>query len=441
MSDLKEDQKEKVPYKAIAAGSIGNVVEWVDWAIYGLAAPFIASQFFPAGNATAAILQTYVVFFIGFLIRPIGAIVLGAYGDTHGRNQSLFWAIILMALGTGLIGCLPTYAQIGIWAPILLTLCRLIQGFAAGGEFGTASSFLYEYAPKSRKNFFTSFRAIGTGLGTFIGGAILSTVTFSLAPEIMAVWGWRIAFWVGAIIGLVGIYIRTQVDETPEYQKIKANNEVSKTPIKDLFKYDQRTFWTVTGMVIIPNVAFYVILVYMSSYFMSVLHLPSSTSTQIISTTTIIYTCMVAIFGFLGDYFNLRYMVAIGCAGFVIATYPVFSIFINTGTYSLIIIGMCILAACLALYVATFTVVLAEQFPTRTRNTAVSATNTLAATVFGGTAPFVATYLISVTNTPMALVYYLMASSAISFLCVLKLKDTAADVRRRESVQSQLVCK
>ena len=217
--------------KAIIAGSIGNVVEWVDWSIYGLAAPFIAAQFFPKSSSVTALLQTYGIFAIGFLIRPIGSLIIGPYGDKHGRNKALALSILMMGAGTGLIGVVPTYSSIGLFAPFLLVFLRLVQGLALGGEWGAASAYIYELAPPNRRAFISSFRPCGTGMGFFLGSGFVTVVTLVFSPATLQSWGWRVPFILAFLTAVLGLYIRLQVQESPEFLKAKETKETSEQPL------------------------------------------------------------------------------------------------------------------------------------------------------------------------------------------------------------------
>jgi MHS family proline/betaine transporter-like MFS transporter len=410
------------PVKAIIAGAIGNTVEWVDWAIYGLASPFIAAQFFPSDDPAVGLMQTFGVFALGFLIRPVGAMVLGPYGDKHGRNKALALSIILMAIGTGAIGALPTYAQIGLWAPLLLLVLRLMQGFAAGGEWGIATSFLYEYAPLHRRAFFSSFRPVGTGLGTFIGGFIITLITTFFAADTITQWAWRIPFGIAFVIGFIGLYIRLHVEESPEFEKTKESDDLSEHPLADAVKNDQRGLLITFGLTLVWNVVFYVLFTYMPTYLKTVIHVPLDVSMQTNSISTIFYTVMILVFGWLADKYNKRTMLLISCGGFLFLTYPAF-LLIGSGDFMTILGVQCLFGLLMAIFSGAVPVVIVEQFPTRTRSTAVSTAYTFNVSLFGGTAPLVATYLTTATGSAIAPAFYMMLCTFFTILAVLKCRN------------------
>ena len=415
------EQQTKLPkgiVKAIVAGSMGNVVEWIDWSIYGLASPFIAQHFFPSDNPTTSLLQAFGVFAIGFLVRPFGAMVLGPYGDKAGRNKALAVSIILMALGTGLIGILPSYASIGLLAPVLLLFFRLVQGFAAGGEWGAATAFIYELAPPNRRAFVSSFRPTGTGLGFFLGSFIITLCTMVFSPEVLKAWAWRVPFVFGFLTGLLGLYIRLQVEESPEFLKAKANKLTSEKPLTDTVKRDQRGIWVVFGLAMVWNVVYYILMTWMPAYLKTVVGLPFDVAMKVASTGTLFYTVMIPVFGWLADKYNKKMMLTVSCLGYIFLTYPAF-LLMNSGNYIVIFGVILLFCGLMAIYSGAVPVVIAEQFPTRTRNTGMSLAYTLNVSLLGGTAPMVCTWLSAVTGNPVAPAFYMIAATIVNYVAVI----------------------
>lgn len=404
--------------RAIAASSIGNVVEWLDWAIYGLAAPFIAAQMFPASDATVSLLQTYGVFAIGFLIRPIGAMVIGPYGDKRGRNKALVLSILLMGGATGCIGLVPSYASIGLAAPVLVIFLRVIQGFALGGEWGAASSFIYEIAPANRRAFVTSFRPCGTGMGFFIGSALITVMTMVLPPEMLKTWGWRIPFFCAFFTALLGLYIRLKVHESPEFEQAKAANETSEKPLADSVKYHKKGMAIVFGLAMIWNSVYYVLYTFMPVHLKTALGMPYSTALKMTTLALFAYTALVPIFGLLADRFKKKTLLSISTLGFTIAAYPGFWL-IGSGNYWAVLGVFLTFTLLMGIFGGTAQMILAEQFPTATRNTSMSVAYTLHATLLGGTAPLTVTWLTSVLHDPLAPAYYMIVCSAIAYIAVL----------------------
>ena len=407
--------------KAIVGGTIGNVVEWIDWAIYGLASPIIATQFFPKSDPMVGLMQTFAVFALGFLVRPLGAIVLGPYGDKYGRSNALSLSIILMAVGTGGIGLLPVYAQAGIWAPILLLLCRLIQGFATGAEWGTSTAFLYEYAPPNRRAFIGSTRPAGTGLGAFLGAFVLSATTTMFSPEVMSEWAWRIPFIFGGVIGLIGLYIRLRIDETPDFKEAQAKQEISEQPLKESFKNHKKGLLIVAGLGLSWNVVYYVLFVYLPTHIVAVVKVPMAVSMQINSIAALAYTIFILIVGWFADKYSKRLFLIASCVGFAIFSYPIM-VMVNSGNYWTILSAQIFFGLLMALFSGPVPTVMAELFPTTTRNTSVSVAYNISSTIFGGTAPMVATYLVAVTNNPLSPAWYVIVSVLVTLVSVMYCK-------------------
>src|SRR4051812_25145752 len=247
--------------RAVSAAVIGNVLEWYDFAVYGYIAVILARKFFPAGDEVTALLSTFLAYGLGFLARPLGGIILGRIGDTHGRKTALLITIALMAGGTVLIGILPTYAAIGIAAPLLLVAARLMQGFSAGGEWGTSTAYIVEWAPKGRRGFYGSFQQLSVVAGLLLGSGVAALLNTMLDPAQMDAWGWRVPFLLGGILGPVGLWMRRTIDETPAYTKAITTTAPATDPATPLVMA-ARAF----GFTIVWTVCFYVLLSYMPTY-------------------------------------------------------------------------------------------------------------------------------------------------------------------------------
>ena len=403
--------------RAVVAGSIGNVVEYLDWAIYGLAAPFIAAQFFPAANPTTSLLKTYGVFAIGFLIRPIGAMVIGPYGDKYGRNKALALSILLMGGATGAIGLVPTYTSIGILAPLLVILLRSIQGFALGGEWGAASAFIYEIAPAHRRALISSFRPCGTGMGFFVGSALLTLVTWMFSPEVLKAWGWRIPFFLAFFTAVLGLYIRLHVQESPEFLLAKESKQTSDKPLVDSVKYHKRGMAIVFGFGMVWNSVFYILYTLMPIYLRSASGMPYGAALKMTTQALFLYTVAVPFFGWLADKYSKKMLASIGVLGFVFLSYPGFRL-ISTGRYWVILGVFLTFSMSMAIFGGAAQVILAQQFPTKTRNTSMSLAFTMQATLFAGTAPLFVTWLTSALHDPLAPAYYMIVCSSIAYIAV-----------------------
>jgi MHS family proline/betaine transporter-like MFS transporter len=421
----------KTIVRAILASSVGNVVEWIDWAIYGLAAPFIAAQLFPKGNPVVALLQAYGVFAIGFVTRPLGAVIIGPYGDKYGRNRALVISILLMGGATGLIGMIPTYDSIGILAPLLVIVLRCIQGFALGGEWGSASAFIYELAPRNRRSFITSFRPCGTGMGYFIGTGFIALITMIMPPEVLKSWGWRIPFYLAFLTALLGLYLRLKVIESPEFEEAKAKNETSNNPLGDTVKFNKRGMAVVFGIAMIWNSVYLVIYTYLPVHLSKFAGMTYSAALRMCTIALLLYTVMVPIFGWVADNCSKKLLLTISTIGFTVFTYPAFML-IGTGNYWAILFVFLAFSVLMGIYGGAAQMVFAEQFPTGTRNTAMSLAYTVNVTLLGGTAPLTVTWLVSALKDPMAAAYYTIACSLVAVFAVRYATYTTDEQRMKD---------
>jgi len=419
--------------KAILAGSIGNVVEWIDWSIYGLAAPFIAAQFFPKSNPITSLLQAYGVFAIGFLIRPVGSMIIGPYGDKYGRNKALALSILLMGGGTGAIGIIPTYASIGLLAPVLLIFLRLVQGLALGGEWGAASAFIYEIAPPKHRALISSFRPCGTGMGFFVGSGFISLVTMIFPPAALQSWGWRVPFLLAFLTAVLGLYIRLQVQESPEFLKAKEAKETSEKPLTDSIKYDKRGMAVVFGFGMIWNSVFYVLYTFMPVHLKTALSIPYSSAMRMTMVATLLYTAMVPFFGWLADKYDKKTLLSIATLGLTILAYPGFRL-INTGNYWIALAVFSCFTILMGIFGGVAQVVLAEQFPTGTRNTGMGVAYAIHNTIFGGTAPLTVAWMTSALHDTLAPAYYMVICSALGFIAVRYASYESEQEQRRKTV-------
>ena len=404
--------------KAVFAAAIGNVLEWYDFGVYVFFASTIGGIFFPSGDRTTALLASFAVFGVGFLMRPLGGIIIGRFGDTRGRKAALTLTIMTMALGTVLVGVLPGYASIGVAAPALLVVARLIQGFSAGGEWGGSTAFMTEWAPHGHRGWYASFQQASIALSLVLGSATGALFTSILSPASLAAWGWRIPFLLGIILALVGIYLRRHVDETPVYRAAMQHpaeaTEHSVWPALRAFGFT--IHWTV---------AFYILLSYMPTF--SRLHVGVSAAEALWSNTicVLVLAVLIPVFGALSDRVGRRPLLLISCAFFVILTLPLFSVLLGKPGFGVLVLIQALFGAAIALYSGAGPAAIAEMFHTIGRSSWMTPSYALAVAIFGGFAPFIATWLISATGSPMAPAYYVMAGSAISFLVNWRMPETA----------------
>src|SRR5215469_2529723 len=279
MTAAETEARIRVPYRrAITAGVIGNVLEWYDFGVYGYLVPIISQLFFPSSSTVASLLSTFGVFGVGFLMRPVGSILFGIYGDRYGRRNALSAVIFVMALATFAMGLLPTYNQLGVLAPLLLVVVRLVQGLSAGGEWGGSTAYIVEFAPAGRRGFFGSWQLVGVGSGFLFGSLTAAMINTVLPPAIRFAWGWRLPFLFGIAVGIVGAYLRWRLSDTPKYLEIEVQGEIAAAPLSEALKKYPRETWLGFGLTVHNTAAYYMALVYMTSYMSSVLRVSQTTA-------------------------------------------------------------------------------------------------------------------------------------------------------------------
>lgn len=419
--------------KVVVGVGLGNFMEWFDFGLYGYLATTLAIVFFPSENPTASLLATFAVFGVAFLVRPLGGLVLGPIGDRVGRQRLLAGVIIVMALSTFSIGLLPGYATIGIMAPILLVLARAAQGFSASGEFGTGATFLAEYAPNERRGFIVSFLQFSSLIGFISGLGLVLLISSSLSEDALTAWGWRIPFLLAAPLGVIGLYIRSRLDDTPEFRALKSAGELSQTPLREAFRHNWKQILQVGGIAILQNVAFYLVLTYVQTY---IIELGFSRSQATISTAVTILVTMILLptLGALSDRIGRKPLLLASCIGFALFSYPIFA-FMSQGTLLNVVLGHVTLGILLALFISVNMTVLVELLPTRVRVAGFSSGYNISVAIFTGPAALVATYLISVTGNPASPAFYIIGAAVLSLITVLTIKETAGKRLRHTKVE------
>ena len=407
--------------QAVSAAVIGNVLEWYDFAVYAYVAVYIAKNFFPQGDPVTGLLATFLTYGLGFLARPLGGIILGRVGDTHGRKTALLITIALMAVGTVLIGILPTYPAIGVAAPLLLVVARLLQGFSAGGEWGSSTAYIVEWAPQGKRGFYGSFQQTSVVAGLLLGSGIAALFATILTTEQMDSWGWRIPFLLGGILGPVGLWMRRTIDETPAYKKAAA------TPAA--VTEDKTSPWLLAGrafgFTIVWTVCFYVLLNYMPTW--SRQYLKITPAAALWANTIGLFALMVfiPIMGILSDKWGRKPLLLACCIAYIVLPYPIFSYLVGGASYTELILVQILFAILISMFSGPGPAAIAEIFPTRTRSTWMTSGYALAVAIFGGFAPFISVWLISTFNSPIAHSFYLVAAAIVSTIVIWTLRETA----------------
>jgi MFS transporter, MHS family, proline/betaine transporter len=410
--------------EAVIAGVIGNTLEWYDFAVYGYFVSTISKLFFPSSDPLASMLATYAVFGVGFVMRPVGSILFGVYGDRHGRRKALSIVIFLMAISTFAIGLIPTYDQVGVLAPVLLVVARLFQGLSAGGEWGGSTAYLVEYAPESRRGFIGSWQQFSVGGGFLLGSLSGTVLSFALSPEALTSWGWRLPFLLGIVVGAIGAYLRWRLADTPKYTEIEEHRAVAKAPLAEALRQYPRETLTAFGLTLHNTVAYYISLIYMTGYLISVGKLPQPTAQLIGTVCLAVFVTLIPFTGMLSDRLGRRPLLMASCIGFAVLGYPFF-VLGSSGRADLAFLAQFLMVALLSLYAGCCPAAYAELFPTRVRYTALSIGYNIAVAIFGGFAPFIATWLIKETGNPLAPAFYVVAAAVITLVIVTRIRETA----------------
>ncbi|MCX5531553.1 MFS transporter [Streptomyces sp. NBC_00006] len=426
--------------RSVAAGAVGVFVHWFDWAAYAYLAGTVATVFFPADDSTTGLLAVFGVFAVSFGVRPIGALVFGPLGDKIGRKRTLSLVIFMMSGATLAIGLLPGYDSIGIAAPILLVVLRLIQGFAAGGEFGSAASFLAESAPRRRRGFGVSWLEVGSLLGFLAGSFVFLLLSSGLDEAQLTSWGWRIPFLIAAPLGIIGVVIRNKIEDTPEYRALEENDTVPRSPARELLRTHKRQLLQAAGLMTAMHVPFYAVLTYLVTYETDHLGHSADSAALLSTVISLLGLVLVPLFGALSDRVGRKPVFIGATAALLVVSTPAFWL-MRTGMAGTWIGGLA-LGAILAAILGTYAVWSAEVFPTRTRQSGLSISYNVTAALFAGTVPYLMTLLISATGSTLVPGPYLMVFAVGGLVAAVSLKETAGsallhpeDVRESTSAQ------
>ena len=417
--------------KAIIGGSIGNLVEWYDWYAYSAFALYFSAAFFPAGDTTAQLLNTAGVFALGFLMRPIGGWLFGRIADKMGRKKSMTWSVLLMSFGSLLIACTPTYASIGIMAPVILLLARLLQGISVGGEYGVSATYLSEMATPDRRGFYSSFQYV-----TLIGGQLIALgiqlilQKCLLSEAQLHAWGWRIPFVIGAILSVVALYLRRSLHETPSFERQQALDAPRKGTIRELLKHPKAIF-TVAGMTLGGTLAFYTYTTYMQKFLVNTVHLTKGESTLLSFISLLLFALLQPFLGALSDRIGRKpLLTGFGVLG-VVCTVPLLTTLSHTqslwGAFLLLMAALIIVSG----YTSINAVVKAELFPAEVRALGVGLPYGLTVAIFGGSAEYIALWFKG-NGHESYFYWYITGCISISLLVYLFMKDTRNTSRLNE---------
>lgn len=406
--------------KVLISGMIGNALEWYDYAIYAQFAHIIGLKFFPKTDFVEIL--TFALFAAGFVIRPLGGILFGQIGDRLGRRMALVIGILMMAIPTAGIGFLPSYEMIGVAAPIILVIIRLLQGFALGGEFSGCIAYIVEYAPHGKRGLAGSMSFVSMCIGMLMGVGVAKMFSYCLSQEQLFEWGWRVPFILGLLIGLVGLYIRSHLAESPIYKAAKEAGCLSRTPLRDVFTKYLPQLLIATCIYINVTAPFYTTTVFMKHFMQNLGYSENQGSTicGIILVTMILFFPISA---YVSDKIGRKPVIMMSSILLILCIYPVF-LALTSMNYNMAIFSQVIFAAIIGLYMGPVPTLLVELFPTKVRFTGVAISYNLSAAIFGGTAPMIGTALYQFTGNNMVFGYYLMGLAVFCLLVIFLYKET-----------------
>ena len=410
--------------RAVRGAAIGNTVEWFDFAIYGFLATYIADKFFPSGDETAALLNTFAIFAAAFFMRPLGGFFFGPLGDRIGRQKVLALVILLMSGSTFAIGLVPSYDTIGVFAPLLLLFLRCLQGFSAGGEYGSGACFLAEYASDKHRGFVVSFLVWSVVVGFLLGSLTVTGLETVLSEGAMDSYGWRIPFLIAGVLGAVGLYIRLRLGDTPEFEALRDEGEVASSPLKEAVTTSWRPILQIAGLVVIHNVGFYIVFTFLPSYFTKTLGFTKTDAFVSITVASLVALILIPPLGALSDRIGRKPLLIAGSLAFAVFAYPLF-VMLNTGSLAAAIAAHAGLAAIESVFVCASLAAGAELFATRVRSSGYSIGYNVSVALFGGTAPYVATWLVARTGNDLAPAYYVIVAALVTLITVLTMRETA----------------
>ncbi|WP_078901763.1 MFS transporter [Actinacidiphila yeochonensis] len=426
---------------AVGAAALGNTMEWFDFGVYAYLAGTLGKVFFPSGSSGTQVVSTFATFAAAFLVRPLGGFVFGPLGDRIGRQKVLAITMIMMAAGTLAVGVLPSYHTAGFAAPVLLLVCRLVQGFSTGGEYAGATTYIAEFAPDRRRGFLGSWLDFGTFVGYSFGSGLVTVLTATLGSGRLEDWGWRIPFLVAGPLGVIGLYMRLKLEDTPAFKEeaeaaqAASEKEAEGAPVeearqsghgrlRDIFAHHWQAMLICMGLVLLYNVTNYMVTSYLPTYMTSTLHQDDTTAQLLVLGTMLLVVLTITLVGHSSDRWGRRPVFMVGSVALVALSVPAF-LLIQQGGIALPAVGCAILGLLLVTYAGTSAATLPALFPTRIRYGALSIAFNISVSLFGGTTPLVTSALVAATGDKMVPAYYLMVAGVVGLVSTFFLWETA----------------
>jgi MFS family permease len=408
--------------RQIFAAVIGNALEWYDFVIYGFMTVIISRLFFPAESEYASLLIAMATFGVGFFMRPVGGVLIGLYADRRGRKAALQLIILLMTIATAMIAFAPTYAAIGIAAPAIMVLARLLQGAATGGEFASATAFLIESAPPERRGFFGSLQMVGQSIAALTGATAGMLVTQGLTPEQIDDWGWRLPFLFGLLIGPVGFWMRRHLSETEEFVAA-SQDDTQHLGLMAVLREHLRDVLVCFGLVVSATIMFYVVLIYMPTYAKTQLNIPLKDAFTAQVAGLIFLTVLIPLFGILSDRIGRRAVLMLAALLYLVLTYPLMAWMLAEPSLIRLAVMQVALCSAIAVGFGAISTALAEQFPVRQRSTGLALAYNMAVMIFGGFAQLIVTWLIKETGSLLAPSFYVMFGATVGLVAAYFIND------------------
>lgn len=434
-----EEEKHKTLKRVVGSSFLGNFIEWFDYASYSYLATVIALVFFPGEDRTVAVMSTFGVFALSFLVRPIGALFWGNMGDKKGRKWALSISILLMSGATFLIGCLPTYAMIGVGAPLLLLLLRMVQSFSAAGEYAGAATFIAEYAPTNHRGFYCSMVPASTAAGLLVG-SLFATAMFNIwgaDSQFVTEWGWRIPFWLAGPLGYITHYIREHLEDSPVYEQMQNDLKAKglkgeDKPMRTLFRKHFKRLVISFGACVLNAVGFYAVLTYLPNYLETTLNYDPASASIITNIVLVVYIGFIFLSGRISDRLGRKKMLIAACVGFIVLTVPAFML-LSTMNFVIILVVELVMCLLLTINDGTLSSYLNETFPSDVRYSGFALSFNLANAIFGGSASYISFWLISVTGNNIAPAFYMVFIAVIALVAmVLSHEHTGQDLTEVE---------
>jgi MFS transporter, MHS family, proline/betaine transporter len=404
--------------KSTLSASVGNVIEWYEYTLYAYFATVISSLFFPVDNPYVSMMMTFATFAIGLAARPIGGIFFGYIGDNYSRKKMLTITMLLMSISTMCIGLLPTYNEIGVIAPILLIILRILQGIALGGEFGGSCVYLFESVPQEKRGFFGSMALTGVGLGLVLSSCTIFIVESLVTKEEIYSFAWRIPFFISILGSIMAFYMRKTLLETEDFLIIKKTHKLVNNPFLEMLRNHKSSLFSLFAIFLTTQVSFFIVFIFGKTMMINYLNYDNHTAGKFNLFTVISYTVATLFFGYLSDKINKRYIIIFGTAGILLTAYP-FILSLKIGASSFILVMSILLGILIGMTEGTLNPLVAESFPTNIRVTSVAFCWNFTSVAFGGIAPIISMWLIENSGGIDTVAYYLMTVCTITIIITL----------------------